>query len=103
MAAAMPQNPPLDHSVISMTQVFAALSRVARHQRCGAPKGTRTSDTEVVVFLFTRMIGDNSADLCGVGKGGSAPATRTPETRNMLPFTISAGASPKSISGPRTR
>ncbi len=39
----------------------------------GAPKGIRTSDTKIVVFLFTRMIGDNSADLCGVGKGGSAP------------------------------
>jgi hypothetical protein len=39
----------------------------------GAPKGIRTSDTEIIVFLFTRMIGANSAHLCGVGKGGSAP------------------------------
>ena len=37
------------------------------------PKGFEPLTPKFVVFLFTRTIGDDSADLRVVGKGGSAP------------------------------
>ena len=39
----------------------------------GAPKRIRMSEPEIVVFYVTRVIVDNSGELCVVGKAGSAP------------------------------